>query len=117
MKPLRDEEKVDHLDSNGFIQIQTLATYKVGLYGLLNISKMIFQILISQVHDGARLFLSFKRGTNYTNNSSFSSLMSSQTNTGLLSNSFANCYTSNPSSSTKMTETDQHWRNLQGTGQ
>jgi hypothetical protein len=26
---LRDDEKTDHPDSNGFIQIQTLSTYKV----------------------------------------------------------------------------------------
>lgn len=29
MKLLRDDEKVDNPDSNGFVQVQTLASYKV----------------------------------------------------------------------------------------
>jgi hypothetical protein len=29
MKLLRNDEKLDNPDSNGFVQVQTLATYKV----------------------------------------------------------------------------------------
>ncbi|CAF4184566.1 unnamed protein product, partial [Rotaria magnacalcarata] len=50
MKLLHDDEKVDIPDSNGFLQVNTLATYKI--------------------HDGARLFLSIKPGVNQTNTSS-----------------------------------------------
>ncbi|CAF1076683.1 unnamed protein product [Rotaria sp. Silwood1] len=90
MKLLRDDEKVDNPDTNGFVQVQTLATYKV--------------------HDGARLFLNLKPGMNRTNTSSFSSLISSQTNSGGLTS----CYTTKNICYTQKTDDDHKWQLLQG---
>ncbi|CAF1302859.1 unnamed protein product [Adineta steineri] len=91
MKLLRDDDKTDNPDSNGFIQIQTLASYKV--------------------HDGARLFLSLKPGTNYTNTSSLSG---SKISTGSITNGLTSCYPTNSSCCIKPTDTDHNWQLLQG---
>ncbi|CAF1159331.1 unnamed protein product [Rotaria sordida] len=90
MKLLRDDEKVDNPDTNGFVQVQTLATYKV--------------------HDGARLFLNLKPGINHTNTSSFSSLISSQINSGGLTG----CYPTKNYGYTQKTDDDHSWQLLQG---
>ncbi|CAM4743164.1 unnamed protein product [Rotaria magnacalcarata] len=94
MKLLHDDEKVDIPDSNGFLQVNTLATYKI--------------------HDGARLFLSIKPGVNQTNTSSNSSLFSSQTNSAGLAHGLAGCYPTKNSSYIKRLDDDHSWRLLQG---
>ncbi|CAF5102770.1 unnamed protein product [Rotaria magnacalcarata] len=96
MKLLLDDEKVDIPDSNGFLQVNTLATYKI--------------------HDGARLFLSIKPGVNQTNTSSNSSLFSSQTNSAGLAHGLAGCYPTKNSSYIKRLDDDHSWRLLQGPG-
>ncbi|UJR28522.1 hypothetical protein I4U23_009760 [Adineta vaga] len=91
MKLLRDDDRIDNPDSNGFIQLQTLASYKV--------------------HDGARLFLSLKSGTNYTNTSS---LTNSQINSSGITNGLTSCYPTNNSCCIKTTDADHSWQSLQG---
>ena len=115
MKLLRDEERVDASDANDFAPMQTLATYKVKVFEVSTETRG--SAFPFQVHDGARLFLSLKPGTNHTNTSSFSSLSSSQTNSGMISNNFPHCLPTNSSCCIKSTDTDQHWQALQSTGE